>query len=111
MMIAMRIAMTPYESSFSTSRSPVLHNLKSPLDWAEPTNTIFITTVPLFNLRQLRLKDNVPRIYLGDFFMVPAGREGVDFKLVMGTSGSIYHNIVSVGYPKRDDPYTLPIYV
>jgi len=52
-----------------------------------------------------------PRIKFGDQFMlIPAGRSGVDFKIVIKTPEPGYHYTVSVAYPSVSNPWQLPIY-
>jgi hypothetical protein len=52
-----------------------------------------------------------PRIKIGDQFMlIPAGRSGVDFKLILKTQEPGYHYTISVSYPSTSNPWQLPIY-
>jgi hypothetical protein len=52
-----------------------------------------------------------PRIRIGDqLLLIPAGRSGVDFKLVMKTPEPDYHYTISVSYPSVSTPWQLPIY-
>jgi hypothetical protein len=52
-----------------------------------------------------------PRIRIGDEFMlIPAGRSGVDFKLILKTPEPGFHYTIGVSYPSVSNPWQLPIY-
>jgi hypothetical protein len=51
-----------------------------------------------------------PRIKLDELELIPAGRSGVDFKMIIKTQKACSHHTVSVGYPHPSNPWELPLY-
>jgi hypothetical protein len=70
-----------------------------------------LNLTPLMKVKMTSTWGSFPRVKIGDQFMlIPAGRSGVDFKLIMKTPEPDYHYTISVSYPSASIPWQLPIY-
>ena len=57
-------------------------------------------------------QNRFPRIKIADELeLIPAGRSGIDFKMIIKTPEVGSHHTVSVGYPQPSNPWKLPFYV